>query len=78
MQRRVEILLDKLIALGPAVPPDHVRKVREKLGHVRVRAALPQNRAARFVPILREISTGRYAHYSVGLRSIAQDFFEPA
>jgi len=78
MQRRIEVLLEKLIALGPAVATDHVEKVREKLVHVRVRAALPQNRLARFVPILREVSTGRYARYSVGLRSIAQDFFEPA
>ena len=78
MQRRVEVLLAKLIALGSVVPPDRVEKVREKLAHARVRAALPHNRAARFVPILREISTGRYARYSAGLRSIAQDFFEPA
>ena len=78
MQRRVEILLDKLIALAPAVRPEYVEQVREKLRHVRVRAALPKNRAVRIVPILCEISTGRYARYSVGLRSIAQDFFEPA
>ena len=78
LQRRVEILLDKIVALESTVQPDRAEKVREKLAHVRVRAALPRNRLARVVPILRETSTGRYVHYSVGLRSIAQDLFEPA
>ena len=78
VQRRVEVLLEKLVSLGSVVPKERVRKVHEKLEHVGVRAALPQNRAARIVPIVREIATGRYTQYSTGIRSIAQDFCEPA
>ncbi len=77
MLRRTEVLLSRLEAFGARVPPRVLEAVREKLVHVRMRASLPGRRIARILPIAREITTGRYLRYSIGMRNIARDFLEP-
>ena len=77
LQRRTEILVDRLQALGPRVPEAHLRCAKDKLAHVRFRSALPANRFARLMPIIGEITTGRYRRYSSGLPNIARDCLAP-
>ncbi len=76
--RRTEVLLERLLSLGPLVPPRRIDMVRVKLLHHKICAQYPTNRLRRIVPILCEILTGRYSQYSTGLRSIIRDLFEPA
>ncbi|MDQ0587761.1 hypothetical protein [Variovorax paradoxus] len=42
----------------------------------RFRAALPQSRLARCVPVLREAVPGRYQKFGRGVRGVVRDLFE--
>ena len=75
--RRTEVLVERLVALGDRVPADRLVSARDKLEHVRRRAALPRRRVARLLPVVREALTGRYALYSSGHRGILRDCTEP-
>lgn len=68
-------LLERLLALGSRVPPDRLVTVRDKLAHLRVRAALPMNRVARLRPIVSEWFSGGYGRYSTGMKSLLRDLF---
>lgn len=72
---RTATLLARLTALGPLVPPDRLVKTREKLNHLRVRAALPGNRLLRLFPIAGQLLTGGYRRYSTGSKSLVRDLF---
>jgi len=52
--------------------------VREKVVHHRARAAFPANRLRRPLPILRELSTGRYRRFGRGLRGVIKDLLARA
>jgi glycosyltransferase involved in cell wall biosynthesis len=73
---KAELLLARLQALGDQVPAGIVEKVRVKLEHQRFRAALPPNRLARCMPVLREAMTGRYEQFGRGVRGVVRDLFE--
>ncbi|MDR7376276.1 glycosyltransferase involved in cell wall biosynthesis [Rhodoferax ferrireducens] len=73
---RVEVLLDRLLQFGDAVPPETIEKVRKKLAHQRFRASLPQRRMARWLPVVGELVTGRYNQFGRGLHCVARDLLE--
>lgn len=73
---KAQLLLDRLVSFGDRVPPEVIRKVRDKLEHQRFRAALPPSRLARCVPVLREALTGRYKKFGRGLQGVVRDLFE--
>lgn len=77
LAERARVLLERLEEL-PEARPDAVRRVREKLAHLEVRATFSRNRLARVIPVLREASTGRYALYSRGGGDILRDLLQPA
>ena len=70
---RATALLERLIVLGSAVPPDRIAKVRDKIRHLRIRADLPKSRLGRLVPIVGEWKAGSYRRYSSGLKSVVRD-----
>jgi glycosyltransferase involved in cell wall biosynthesis len=70
---RAEVLWEKVRALGTSVRPERASRVEELLAHERLRASLPQARAARLGPVLQEALSGRYGRFSFGLRSVARD-----
>ena len=49
-----------------------------KTGAQRLCAALPKRRSAHYIPVLREVLTGRYNQFGCGFHSIARDLFESA
>lgn len=73
---KAELLLSRLLALGSVVGQETVGKVRDKLEHQRFRAGLPSGRIARFAPVMREASTGRYEKFGRGTRGVVRDLFE--
>lgn len=73
---KAELLLERLLSLGDQVAPDTIRKLRDKLEHQRFRAALPQSRVARCLPVFREALTGRYNKFGRGTRGVVRDLFE--
>lgn len=75
---RASSLLERLVSLGYRVPPDRLAKVRDKLAHLRVRAALPGNRVARLRPIVGEWMSGGYRRYSTGMKSLVRDLLHAA
>jgi len=75
---RTERLLAKVESLGAAVARDRTVALREKVEHLRFRAALPASRWRRLGPIAAELVSGRYARFSRGARAIARDVFAPS
>jgi hypothetical protein len=75
---KIEILLARLRQCGDAVPAQVLEKLQQKLAHQHFRAALPQHRLARCLPVLREALTGRYNQFGRGLHNIARDLLESA
>lgn len=73
---RMQLLLQRLQEIGPAVSPASLDLVQAKLAHLQFRAALPAVRVLRVVPILRQAARGRYAHYDRGWQAVVQDLFE--
>ena len=75
---KIEVLLAHLSQCGDATPAHVLEKLQQKLAHQRFRAALPELRLARCLPVLREALTGRYNQFGRGLHNIARDLFESA
>ena len=73
---KAELLLERLLGLGDRVAPDTIQKLRDKLEHQHFRAALPQSRVARCLPVFREALTGRYNKFGRGTRGVVRDLFE--
>ena len=75
---RAQVLVSRLELLGDSVRPDALVRAKEKLEHLRVRARFSKVPLLRLLPVLKEISTGRYAHYSRGAGDIVRDLLQPA
>jgi glycosyltransferase involved in cell wall biosynthesis len=65
-------MLDRL-ALHPGVPPRRLDLLRAKAEHLEFRAGLPGRGPLRTIPIAVELLSGKYHHYSRGLRSALYD-----
>lgn len=50
-----------------------LERLRSRVAHLDARARLPPARAARLVPVARELATGRYSRHSNGVLSAAKD-----
>ncbi len=70
-----EALAVRLDGLG--VRAAVIAAAHEKVEHERVRNALPSNRLARVVPVLREVRTGRYSTKGRGAPDILRDLVQP-
>jgi len=75
---KAELLLTRLLELGDRIPAPFIEKARLKVAHQRFRAALPRSRIARWVPVFREVLTGRYNKFGRGVRGVVRDLFEAA
>ena len=73
---RAEYLLARLRQLEPSIAPGAIEKAQGKLAHQQFRAELPANRLVRWVPVIGEALTGRYARYGRGAQYVLQDLFE--
>ncbi|MDA7417782.1 glycosyltransferase family 2 protein [Xenophilus arseniciresistens] len=73
---RMQLLQQRLQALGNAVPDAARALVAGKLVHLRFRAGLPAPRLLRAWPVLRHATQGHYARYDRGWQAIVQDLFE--
>ncbi len=51
-------------------------ETNQKIRHYEARKNLPSKKLKRFLPIWRELNTGRYNRYSLGLISVIKDFLE--
>lgn len=69
----LQVRLPSLMADPPAAL---VAAVDAKVAHHRARVDYPRHRAIRWVPVLREWATGRYARYGRGARGLIKDIFE--
>lgn len=78
LANRARLLVERLAEHEGLVRADALRRTREKLEHLTVRAAFSRNRFARVVPVLRELRTGRYALYSRGYGDALRDLLQPA
>lgn len=65
----------RLLEIGGVSDPV-LRLFEEKIEHLRVRAALPEARLARWPDVAREALTGRYSRYSSGYLSIVKDLWQ--
>jgi len=74
--RRAQALLERLLALQGVVPQAVLEAQRGKVAHQRFRAELPASRLARWLPVLREAASGRYARFGRGKQAIVQDLLE--
>lgn len=74
--RRAEVLLERLEALGTAVPAIYVQAQRQKVAHQRFRAELPASRPARWGRVLVAAMQGRYERFDRGWQSVVQDLLE--
>ncbi len=76
--------LEKIFAVHPKMNEqndimlfDRLRKEKnEKVMHYEARMNLPLSKIGRFLPIFKEILTGRYHHFSKGFLSGLKDLFE--
>lgn len=71
-------LAERLQLLGGRVDPSKVLEAQEKVEHEVQRSALPEKRLARFVPIIREVITGRYQTMGSGASDILRDLVQPS
>jgi glycosyltransferase involved in cell wall biosynthesis len=75
---RAQELEARLAMLDPPVASSVIDEVREKVAHHRARAGFPDARIRRPLPILQELSTGRYQRFGRGLRGVIKDLLESA
>jgi glycosyltransferase involved in cell wall biosynthesis len=55
-------------------PPQIMKKIDEKIGHLEVRSKInKKKRANRILPIFKEVTAARYRHYSNGVAYIVKD-----
>jgi glycosyltransferase involved in cell wall biosynthesis len=71
-------LLGRLEQLGSRVSQQDVKRAKGKLAHESVRLGLPESRARRILPILREQARGNYRRYGRGLIDVLRDLLQPA
>jgi glycosyltransferase involved in cell wall biosynthesis len=71
---RADLLIRQLQTLPRA--QERIAELNDWRGHLAFRANLPANRLSRLPLIRREIATGRYSRYSLGLRSVVRDALE--
>jgi glycosyltransferase involved in cell wall biosynthesis len=69
-------LVDRLPQL-PDVSPDRIADAGAKLVHEQVRSSLRRSRISRFVPVLRELASGRYSRFGRGPADAARDLLQP-
>ena len=74
---RFEILWILSLRMWSVNPSRVIFGIVQKLAQ-RLRAALPKRRSAHYIPVLREVLTGRYNQFGCGFHSIARDLFESA
>ncbi len=55
---------------------DLIEEKQAKIAHYEARRCLPLARANRFLPVFKEVSSGRYGRFSKGLLSAAKDLLE--
>lgn len=79
LARRFAVLADRLATLGDLVRPGYLDAARAKAGFEATRAAMPDNRLARALPVLRLARTGQYQRYaSRGAADVLRDLVQPA
>ncbi|MDP9441311.1 MAG: glycosyltransferase [Actinomycetota bacterium] len=69
----LQALVERLRSRSHPVEGALLELVEEKIAHLQVRSGLPGRRCARVVPVLHEVTIGRYARYSRGWESVAYD-----
>jgi len=62
-------------AAGPAVPPDILQLIQDKIEHEEARSRMSGPWVERLPRVYREIRSGRYRRYAYGWKSVAQDLF---
>jgi hypothetical protein len=67
----------RFAAMGDAIPPAILDRVRQKLVHELVRSAIPVNHAMRVPVIIRELRTGRYNEFGRGIPDAVRDLIQP-
>jgi len=78
LERRAHALVERLESWGTAVPSAVVEGARGKLGHERMRNALPANRLRRIRPVLLEARRGGYSLYGRGTQDVVRDLLQSA
>lgn len=73
---RAEVLEERVIALGEAVPDAVAGLVRRKVAHERFRSGLPRARMLRLVPILRAGSSGAYRRFGRARYDMIRDLVQ--
>ena len=72
----VRAILERLSTVGGStVRANVLSDLEARLTHLEMRAAMPERRARRIAPVLRELLARRYHLYSNGLASAAKDFW---
>jgi glycosyltransferase involved in cell wall biosynthesis len=74
---RATSLANRFETMRGRVAAPQLAAVRDKLRHEQVRASLPSSRPRRVVPVIRELTTGRYALYGRGVSDAARDLSQP-
>jgi glycosyltransferase involved in cell wall biosynthesis len=75
---RALVLLDRLAAMGDAVPAGNLKLAREKVDHLRARNAFVSRRTRRWIAVFREVRTGRYHEFSRGRGDVLRDLLQRA
>lgn len=77
-------LLERAIDLAERLPKleagnqaSQVYAAQQKLAHEVARSAYAASRFRRIAPVLREMTTGRYATYGLGLQDVLRDLVQP-
>lgn len=74
---RAEDLAKRVGTLVPRPTEQRLAAVANKLAHEQVRQAYPAARLLRLVPVMREMRTGRYRRYGLGLQDVVRDLLQP-
>ena len=74
---RATSLAERLRDLGDLVPSERLAATEHKLRHEEARSELSVHRAARVVPVLRELRTGRYGEFGRGVSDAVRDLLQP-
>ncbi len=78
MVARSAALVDALVRLSGAIPPEHLAGARAALAHETRRRSLPRVRVARIPRVLASAARGEYARYSRGSIDVLRDLVQPA
>lgn len=78
LDARAQALVERLESWGTAVSPAVIAGARGKLGHERMRNALPVSRLRRIPLVLGEARRGGYSLYGRGTPDAVRDLLQPA